>query len=179
MPSLSESALPLALVALAVAVVVQTARLAWQRALPSRRIAASRERGAAAERRAAPVLEARGYTIVGSQVRAKYTIVVDDEEVPVDLRADYLVERDGRTFVAEVKAGALAPRIGTIATRRQLLEYGVAFDVDGVLLVDAERGRVHRVGLPRGGERPPAGGGALSFLVGALSGALVVWAYLR
>jgi hypothetical protein len=50
--------------------------------------------------------------------------------------------------VVEVKTGALAPKIETSATRRQMLEYRVAFDVDGVLLVDAESGTVHEVTFP-------------------------------
>ena len=61
------------------------------------------------------------------------------------MRADYLVEADGEVLVAEVKTGDVAPRIETAATRRQLLEYHVAFEVDGVLLVCPERGVIHRV----------------------------------
>ena len=38
---------------------------------------------------------------------------------------------DQLACVAEVKTGRLAPRIDTPATRRQLLEYRLAFDVDG------------------------------------------------
>ena len=54
------------------------------------------------------------------------------------LRADLLVTRNGRRYVAEVKTGRTAPRLDCAATRRQLLEYRIAFGVDGVLLVDAE-----------------------------------------
>ena len=49
--------------------------------------------------------------------------------------------------MAEVKTGTYAPRLETAATRRQLLEYGVAFDVDGVLLVDADVGEIRLVEL--------------------------------
>jgi hypothetical protein len=79
--------------------------------------------------------------------------------------------------VAEVKSGKLAPRIETAATRRQLLEYRVAFDVDGVLLVDEEAGRVSEIVFfdpdpPRGGA-----GRALGWLVAgaAIGAALVAW----
>ena len=63
-------------------------------------------------------------------------------------RADYLVARNVERYVAEVKTGRLAPRIDTATTRRQLLEYRLAFDVDGVLLVDAESAKVHRIVFP-------------------------------
>ena len=69
----------------------------------------------------------------------------------IALRADLLVERGGRRYVAEVKTGEAAPSLATAATRRQLLEYLIAYRVDGVLLVDAERGSVHEVEFPGAG----------------------------
>ena len=67
---------------------------------------------------------------------------------PIVVRADLLVSRGARRFVAEVKTGARAPRIETAATRRQLLEYAVAYDVDGVLLVDMEEHTISEVEFP-------------------------------
>ena len=55
----------------------------------------------------------------------------------------------GEIFVAEVKTGDEAPRMSTAATRRQLLEYHVAFDVDGVLLVCPELGTIQRIEFPQ------------------------------
>lgn len=63
----------------------------------------------------------------------------------IELRADLLVRQGARRFVADVKTGAEAPKITTAATRRQLLEYRVAYAVDGVLLVDMASRRVHLV----------------------------------
>lgn len=71
--------------------------------------------------------------------------LVDGEPCVLELRADYLVEGDGELLVAEVKTGDEAPLISTAATRRQLLEYSVAFAVDGVLLVCPERDAIHRI----------------------------------
>jgi hypothetical protein len=127
---------------------VQTLRLAWRRAWGRRTLALRREQGAAGEARAEALLRALGYRILGRQVAVAYDVEVDGEPIGVDLRADYLVALDGRRFVAEVKTGRAAPRIETSATRRQLLEYRVAFDVDGVLLVDADAARVHAVVFP-------------------------------
>lgn len=80
--------------------------------------------------------------------------MVDGEPLAVELHADYLVEGqpgdDGRCerLVAEVKTGDQAPLLTTAATRRQLLEYRVAWRADGVLLVCPERGQIHRVDFP-------------------------------
>ena len=118
-----------------------------------RRLAAARERGAWGEVRAEAILRRRGFRVLGRQVGVTYGLGVDGRRIPVDLRADYVVAETGgrgRRYVAEVKTGKLAPRIDTAATRRQLLEYRMAFDVDGVLLVDAEDDRVRLVEFPLG-----------------------------
>ena len=56
--------------------------------------------------------------------------------------------RIGELLVAEVKTGEEAPNFATTATRRQLLEYHVAFAADGILLVCPERGTIHRIVFP-------------------------------
>jgi hypothetical protein len=127
--------------------VVQSVRLWWLRASASLAARARAARGIAGERRAEKLVHARGYDVVARQARARWRLLVDGREVSGELRADMLVSRatDGARFVAEVKTGALAPRIDSAATRRQLLEYLLAFDVQGVLLVDAERDAVHEI----------------------------------
>lgn len=105
-------------------------------------------RAVAGEREAAALLRASGYTIVKRQIATEYPVELDGETYEMGLRADYLVSRDGAFYIAEVKTGEYAPRIDTAATRRQLLEYEVAFAVDGVLLVDADAGCIHTVTFP-------------------------------
>ena len=51
--------------------------------------------------------------------------------------------------MAEVKTGAVATKIETAATRRQMLEYAVAFGTDGVLLVDMQAREIRDVVFPR------------------------------
>ncbi len=96
------------------------------------------------------MLEAAGFRIVARQARIAWAPRVDGEPCDLELRADYLVEANGERLVAEVKTGDEAPSLATAATRRQLLEYSIAFDVDGVLLVCPERGAIHRVEFPSG-----------------------------
>ena len=106
----------------------------------------------AGESAAAKLLAKHGYTVVGAQVRHVYTLLIDGAERAIELRADYLVEKAQRTFVAEVKTGAVATRIETAATRRQMLEYAVAFGTDGVLLVDMQKREIRDVVFPRFGD---------------------------
>ena len=90
------------------------------------------------EQGAFALLERAGYEVVERQVPGSWTVRADGEPVTFGLRADYLVARGGRRYIAEVKTGRLAPRLSHGPTRRQLLEYSAAFDVQGVILVDAD-----------------------------------------
>jgi len=100
------------------------------------------------EREAHGLLSRLGYRIDGAQVEHSYDVDCDGEPATVRLRADYLVTRHGQRYLAEVKTGSAAPKLSHTATRRQLLEYSLAYDVDGVLLVDMAAGEVHQVEFP-------------------------------
>lgn len=132
----------------------------WLRgALAKGRARRRNRRARRGEQRAEGLVEKYGYTVEDRQVPATWTIEVDGQEREIELRADLVVSRRGRHYVAEVKTGRLAPRISTAATRRQLLEYRLAYDathdVDGVLLVDVEAGRVIPVEFPLPRVRAP------------------------
>lgn len=132
----------------ATAFLIQVAAAWWRRLSASRR---ARRRGARAvqgEREAELLLDELGYRVIDRQISTVWTIQCDGESLEVDLRADLLVTRDGRRYVAEVKTGDYAPQLSNAATRRQLLEYRVAYDVDSVLLVDVEAGHVQEVIFP-------------------------------
>jgi hypothetical protein len=105
-------------------------------------------RGRIAETIAPIVLEQSGYEVLAAQAPGTYTLTVDGRELEVALRADFIVARRGLLFVAEVKSGRSAPQLSTAATRRQLLEYLIAFPVDGILLVDGESRTIHEVQFP-------------------------------
>lgn len=146
---LAPSDLLIAVAALGVAFgVTQTLRLWLRGALTRHAFRARCAHATRGEARAEGLLSGRGYEILGRQATGSWTVRVDGSDVPVEVRADYLVERGGRRFVAEVKTGHAAPRIQSSATRRQLLEYRFAFEVDGVLLVDAEADTVREVVFP-------------------------------
>jgi len=114
-----------------------------------RRIARSRRLGRRGESRAVKLLERAGYRIESEQTSSQLEVEIDGEAKRWLVRADFIVSRDGKRYVAETKGGETSASIGTAATRRQLLEYTLAFDTDGVLLVDAARGAVHTVRFPQ------------------------------
>ncbi len=130
----------------AAAVLLVVLVLRWLAARGRSRMARHRARVAlAGEHRAEALLAAAGFTVEGRQVPHLWRIAVDDDVHEAALRCDFVVRRDGERWVAEVKTGEVAPRLATAATRRQLLEYQVAYDAEGVVLVDATSGTVTEV----------------------------------
>jgi hypothetical protein len=132
------------LTAVVFAISVLIARWLSRRAA-SRRAVSRARRALAGEHAAVALLADAGYQLLDTQVRHAWTFHCDGDPITVELRCDALVARDGRRLVAEVKTGERAPSLTTAATRRQLLEYAVAFGADGVVLVDAESGLVQEV----------------------------------
>lgn len=159
---------------LVVGLLVQTWRVGAQRSAGRRNAARARRLGVEGEARAEALLAAAGFRVIERQVSAAYALRVDGRPALARVRADFLVERRGRRFVADAKRGPEASSATKPATRRQLLEYRHAYAVDGVLLVDAERGAVHEIEV----EGARATGGRLTWLLlgtllGGLLGALV------
>jgi len=129
--------------ALGASVVLHIAWTRWQRGAPERAFLNRAARAAQAEEDAAQVLREWGYTILDDQAEHEWVVHIDGEPRRIDIRADYLVRRGRKRYVAEVKTGRTAPDIACASTRRQLLEYRLAYAVDGVLLVDMEAMDLH------------------------------------
>ncbi len=122
----------------------------WRRAASRTRRGNMRrgERARRLEVQAERLLKRRGFDVVDRQVTLDWPMDVDGERVQARLRLDLLVERKGLVYAAEVKSGG-AVRATAPETRRQLLEYRLACDVDGVLLVDMEASVIREVRFPR------------------------------
>jgi hypothetical protein len=137
----------LALATTALVVVVVVLWVVHQHRVGSRRVR-RRNRASIAEREASTLLTAAGWEVLEVQPTCRWPLLIDGVETDVESRADFLVRRDGRLWIADAKSGRRAVSATSPATRRQLLEYLLAFEVDGVLLVDCERRAVIRVAFP-------------------------------
>ena len=119
--------------------------LACSRFVVRRRVATSRSLGRRGRDRAFKLLDRYGFEVLDEEVTAPGLVQVDSRLEEYTVRADALVRRKHRTYVAEFKGGPKSSKITTAATRRQLLEYSCVFGTDGILLVDAHAGRIHYV----------------------------------
>lgn len=89
-----------------------------------------------------------GYAIEAEQPTQPWPVVAGGRSFEIVLRADYLVSWRGQCYVAEVKTGDLVASLRHGPTRRQLLEYQLAYRARGVLLVDVLGASVLRVEFP-------------------------------
>lgn len=142
-------------------------RSAWRRRRRRARARAAARRGRTAELDAPEALKRRGYRVLQRHPEGTLDWHLDGELRTAEVAADLLVSRDGCTYVVEVKTGR-GTRPTKRETRRQLLEYALAYDVDGVLLFDADADRLHHIEF--GPRRPTRSHALLWFIIGAVSG---------
>lgn len=102
------------------------------------------KRGQLAEKNAVRFLRRHGYRILAAQLEEPITVYVDGEPQKTTVRADFLVRKGWKTYVVEVKSG----QQGTVklaGVRRQLLEYKLVYQPDGILLLDMEHHNLQQI----------------------------------
>ncbi len=97
------------------------------------------------EKSAHQILKEQGYDLEESQKGSKLPMWVNGKQFLYLVRPDAFATKEGKRYLVEIKTGKVATDPKHSATRRQLLEYYHGFDVEGVLLVDAEVQRVHDI----------------------------------
>lgn len=96
------------------------------------------KRAKAAEKKAVVLLQKWGYTVLDVQLREKVVITIDGKPHESTIRADVLVRKGFKRFIVEVKTGQqTSPTLPNV--RRQLLEYWLVYQPDGMLLLDMEK----------------------------------------
>jgi hypothetical protein len=149
----------LALAAVAVSFAVLGGWLEVKRRAYLAKRAASKaaKHGLQSEKDAEKLLKKLGYQVVQRQPPASYWAVIDGEPKAINVSGDLLLEKDGKTYLAEVKTGKAA-KLDHEGTRRQILEYQLAFGVDNILLLDMDAKVMRTIRFPL----PKKAGGALA-----------------
>lgn len=117
----------------------------WKKTSDQMRISESFENGLQKEREAAKLLIKWGYTIIAEQKKYFHNFSFGGEHISIPVVIDYLVEKDNKQFVIEVKSGSKAIDIKDKHTRRQILEYFHAVKADGFYLLNMERKEMKKV----------------------------------
>jgi len=100
------------------------------------------------------LLKKKGFKIIDKQKRADIVTYIDGKPNLGYVQADFIVERNGKKFVAEVKAGEMVSDPNEPSTRRQMMEYKFAYKPFGLLLVNMLDRSIHSVDFesPKYGE---------------------------
>ena len=103
-----------------------------------------KRKGKKAEQKAIKLLKKNGYKIESFQTTAKGKLLQDDETINFFIRADLIISKNKKKFIAEVKSGKSAS-IEDINTRRQLLEYSKVFNNKNLILIDTEKNKIKKI----------------------------------
>ncbi|HBD94455.1 MAG: hypothetical protein A2015_06515 [Spirochaetes bacterium GWF1_31_7] len=94
------------------------------------------------EIKATSFLKKNGFKIIKEQYNTKIIILLNDIPTEVQIRPDFLVTKNGRLCIVDVKTGEKAIDPLNSMTRRQLLEYSLIPGIDDVYLLDILGGRI-------------------------------------
>ena len=98
----------------------------------------------AAEKKAMDLLEVQGYRVIEVQPRRNITYNLNGQKKRAYVKADFLVRRNFKKIICEVKTGEKT-RITQAIIRRQLFDYYYAYGVSEVILIDMEKNRIDRI----------------------------------
>ena len=102
-------------------------------------------RGLMLENEAFSYLKSLGYSIIDTQQTHYHQYEINGIKQTSKIILDYLVEKEGKTYIVEVKSGNSAIYINNSNTRRQLLEYDYTINSDGIFLLDMENKKMQLV----------------------------------
>jgi len=97
------------------------------------------------EREVEGILDRAGFEILGKQIRKTVITKINGKDHFGFVEADYIVGKGRSKYVVVVKTGEGIADPNEPVMRRRLVEVDGIFSPDGLLLVDADRGEVHRV----------------------------------
>ena len=95
-------------------------------------------RGVILENRARGFLRDKGYSIVSEQEICYHRYKVNGKNFESKIILDYVVQKNGKKYIVEVKSGKSAISVKDKNSRRQLLEYDFVIENDGIFLLDME-----------------------------------------
>ncbi|NLZ53929.1 MAG: hypothetical protein GX892_12445 [Thermoanaerobacteraceae bacterium] len=97
------------------------------------------------EQQALRFMENNGFEILDLQKRCVYTLLIDNKPHKIAVKADMIVKKGNKIYVAEVKSGDKVTSPKYTDTRRQMLEYFMVYRPNGLILVDMEKQKLRTV----------------------------------
>lgn len=114
----------------------------------SKKIRNQLKRGIKKEEEGRKVLIEQGYKIISKNQKHSYYIQQDNSKIKITIETDYIVYKNKRKLIVEVKTGIDSPKITNRNTRRQILEYYSFIENDGILLLNMETKKISEINFP-------------------------------
>ncbi|WP_274964091.1 MULTISPECIES: hypothetical protein [Tepidanaerobacter] len=115
------------------------------RFLKNRSLRKKMEKARKSEFKAIEFVESKGFEIVDLQSEREYILSVDGKPHKITVRADMIIKKGNKIYIAEVKSGKKVTSPKHSGTRRQLLEYFMVYRPHGLILIDMERKKIRTV----------------------------------
>lgn len=96
------------------------------------------------EKKGEKLLVKNGYDIIEEQVSGSVEYFINGEKYESTVRADFLVVKAGKYYIAEIKTGKQA-NISLPSVRRQMMEYQHVFEPEAILFVNMEDETIEEV----------------------------------
>ncbi|AEF94936.1 hypothetical protein Desca_2097 [Desulfotomaculum nigrificans CO-1-SRB] len=142
----------------------------WRSWATSRRVVKAGKAEAAARK----FLESEGYTVLAVQERVPVVTKINGKPHKSHIQADLLVQKGKEIFVVDVKTGETALKPSAPDIRRQLLEYFLVYQTDGVIVLDMDNKKLYRMEFEI--KFPSSKGKKLApYLVTFCAGAVFAW----
>ena len=100
--------------------------------------------GRLGEKKARTLLIRNGYEILKEQIIIKGKLLYNERKKSYFIKPDFLVKKNNKVYIAEVKTGKSAS-IKNINTRRQLLEYATNLNSKEILLVNIDKKSINQI----------------------------------
>ena len=97
-----------------------------------------------AEKEAVYLLSNHGYRIISMQEKRNIITYIDGKPYPSYVKVDLIVQKKGKRYIVEVKTGQQT-KATTALVRRQLLEYYLVFNPEGIILLDMDRKKIQTI----------------------------------
>ncbi len=120
----------------------------YKQFLINKKIRQQLKRGFEKENLAKKFLENHGYKIMSHNEEFSYYLTENSEKKKITIETDYIVYKNNKKYIVEVKSGIDSPKITNRNTRRQILEYYMFIKNDGVLLLNMETEQISEIIFP-------------------------------
>lgn len=101
--------------------------------------------GIKGEMHARDYLKRHGFRIIKEQAHSEQVMIIDGERTTFTLRADFIVSKNGKRYIVDAKSGIEGSQPASMPTRRQLLEYYLYYNVNGVYLYNSRENKLHLI----------------------------------